>query len=238
MIVIKLDMDITSAAPIDNDTLTIGIIDSYQLSQEYLVVALNDIEPKPDITCFYTLQDYSSSIIRNFDLIIYFAHFTDASERALLQDISAIREALPTTPVVVLSDAKNAKYAQTLRGILENGAQGFIPVRTTGLSVMLEAICFVAAGGVFAPLDLLLNNQSLHRAETAQRSRLTPRQHAVLSHLQEGKSNKVIAYELNMSESTVKVHVRNIMRRTGATNRTQAVYKTQSFDSAIEWQTP
>ena len=235
---IKLDMDITSAAPIDNDTLTIGIIDSYQLSQEYLVVALNDIEPKPDITCFYTLRDYSSSIINNFDLIIYFAHFTDASERALLQDISAIREALPTIPIVVLSDAENAKYAQTLRGILENGAQGFIPVRTTSFSVMLEAIYFVTAGGVFAPLDLLLNNQSLHRAETGQRSRLTPRQHAVLSHLQEGKSNKVIAYELNMSESTVKVHVRNIMRKTGATNRTQAVYKTQNFNSAIGWQTP
>ena len=204
---IKLDMDITSAASINYDTLTIGVIDSYQLSQEYLVIALHDIKPKPDITCFYTLQDYSSSIRRNFDLIIYFAHFTDASEQALMQDISAIREALPTTPVVVLSDAKNTKYAHILRGVLENGAQGFIPVRTTGLSVMLEAIYFVAAGGVFAPLNLLLNNQSLHRAETAQRSRLTPRQHAVLSHLQKGKSNKVIAHELNMSESTVKVHV-------------------------------
>ncbi len=42
--------------------------------------------------------------------------------------------------------------------------------------------------------------------------------------MQLGNANKVIAYQMNMSESTVKVHVRNIMRKVGATNRTQAVY--------------
>jgi DNA-binding NarL/FixJ family response regulator len=51
----------------------------------------------------------------------------------------------------------------------------------------------------------------------------------VLSLLRLGKANKIIAYELGMSESTVKVHVRNIMRRMGATNRTQAVYKSQQL---------
>jgi DNA-binding NarL/FixJ family response regulator len=49
----------------------------------------------------------------------------------------------------------------------------------------------------------------------------------VLSHLRQGKANKIIAYELGMTESTVKVHIRNIMRKMGATNRTQAVYKSQ-----------
>jgi DNA-binding NarL/FixJ family response regulator len=51
----------------------------------------------------------------------------------------------------------------------------------------------------------------------------------VLTHLRQGKANKIIAYELGMKESTVKVHVRNIMRKMGATNRTQAVYKAQQF---------
>jgi DNA-binding NarL/FixJ family response regulator len=55
--------------------------------------------------------------------------------------------------------------------------------------------------------------------------------------LQQGKANKIIAYELGMSESTVKVHVRNIMRKMGATNRTQVAYKAQSllqnFDGTI-----
>ena len=58
---------------------------------------------------------------------------------------------------------------------------------------------------------------------------LTPRQATVLSLLQQGKANKIIAYELGMSESTVKVHIRNIMRKIGATNRTQAIYKLQQL---------
>jgi DNA-binding NarL/FixJ family response regulator len=49
-----------------------------------------------------------------------------------------------------------------------------------------------------------------------------------------GKPNKIIAYELGMSESTVKVHVRNIMQKMGATNRTQAAYKGQRFSSDFE----
>ena len=65
---------------------------------------------------------------------------------------------------------------------------------------------------------------------------MTPRQTTVLSLLQQGKANKIIAYELGMSESTVKVHIRNIMRKMGATNRTQAIYKLQqlSHDRALE----
>jgi DNA-binding NarL/FixJ family response regulator len=65
--------------------------------------------------------------------------------------------------------------------------------------------------------------------------RLTSRQMMVLSHLQQGKANKIIAHELNMSESTVKVHVRNIMRKMGATNRTEAAYKAQSISKNIEY---
>ena len=67
----------------------------------------------------------------------------------------------------------------------------------------------------------------------AQQLSLTTRQIAVLSHLQQGKANKIIAHELRMSESTVKVHVRNIMRKMGATNRTQAAYRaTQLWNGA------
>jgi DNA-binding NarL/FixJ family response regulator len=53
---------------------------------------------------------------------------------------------------------------------------------------------------------------------------LTARQKAVLAQLQQGKANKIIAHELGMSESTAKVHIRNIMRKMGATNRTQAAF--------------
>ena len=55
--------------------------------------------------------------------------------------------------------------------------------------------------------------------------RFTARQVAVANALWRGKSNKVIAYELSMSESTVKVHIRNIMKKVQATNRTEAAFK-------------
>ena len=53
----------------------------------------------------------------------------------------------------------------------------------------------------------------------------TTRQTSVAKALRQGKANKIIAYELNMCESTVKVHVRHIMKKLGATNRTEVAYK-------------
>jgi DNA-binding NarL/FixJ family response regulator len=56
----------------------------------------------------------------------------------------------------------------------------------------------------------------------------------VLRALREGKANKIIAYELNMRESTVKVHVRNIMKRLNARNRTEVAFKTRDLFSELE----
>jgi len=60
----------------------------------------------------------------------------------------------------------------------------------------------------------------------------TSRQTAVIAALRQGKQNKIIAHELNMRESTVKVHVRNIMQKLKATNRTEVAYLTNQLDSA------
>ena len=62
-------------------------------------------------------------------------------------------------------------------------------------------------------------------ATVQQASIFTSRQAEVVEALRRGKANKIIAYELKMQESTVKVHVRNIMRKLKATNRTEVVYK-------------
>ena len=67
-------------------------------------------------------------------------------------------------------------------------------------------------------------NSDLHRGQVHLRDYFTSRQISVIEALRKGKANKIIAYELNMKESTVKVHVRNIMRRLKASNRTEASY--------------
>jgi DNA-binding NarL/FixJ family response regulator len=91
----------------------------------------------------------------------------------------------------------------------------------------MHAIDLVRAGGTFVPASSLI--AAHHAPETqadVQKSNglFTTRQAAVIDALRQGKQNKIIAYELKMRESTVKVHVRNIMKKLNATNRTQVAY--------------
>lgn len=210
----------------------IGLIDCHQLSQECLRNAFESLVPGLAVYPFASVQGFLAGQTDKFDLLIYFWHVNDASAMTAMRDVAAACAAFADTPLVVLSDAEEAQHPKTVRITLKSGARGFIPTRTTGLQMAAAAIRFVRAGGTFAPLNLLLSSRSEAGPalpDVARKHRLTSRQMAVLSHLQQGKANKIIAHELSMSESTVKVHVRNIMRKMGATNRTQAVYKAQKM---------
>jgi len=95
----------------------------------------------------------------------------------------------------------------------------------------------VEAGGTFAPATSLISWKRMGDSATPQSGHLkelfTARQAAVLGALRQGKANKQIAYELNMREGTVKVHIRNIMRKLKAKNRTEvAVLANGMFTNA------
>lgn len=143
-------------------------------------------------------------------------------------------------PVVIMCDADEP------RGILSAmacGAKGFIPT-ATDLDVAVEAVRLVRAGGTFIPESILQAakanaagaakvstpssaDKALAKPPSGSASRLsllTARQAAVVEALRRGKANKTIAYELDMRESTVKVHVRNIMKKLNAKNRTEVAY--------------
>jgi DNA-binding NarL/FixJ family response regulator len=213
------------------DVLTVGLIDCYVFSRECLMKAIECINPRLTMLPFSSVEDCIGNDMNSIDLIVYYPHADDASESAAARNVSTIRQAFPDIPLVLLSDAEEAEQPRTLRSALKSGAHGFIPTRTTGIAVTVAAIRFVKAGGTFAPLDLLMTARQdvPGLPEAARQNSLTSRQMAVLSHLQQGKANKIIAHELSMSESTVKVHVRNIMRKVGATNRTQAAYKARQL---------
>jgi DNA-binding NarL/FixJ family response regulator len=219
-------------------TLRIGLVDCHRLSRECLVSALERHDPQIDLFPFGSVQKFVSEDCSALDLVIYYPHSCDPLEEVLARDVGTMRQALPGVPIVVLSDVEEAHQPKTIRSTLSSGAHGFIPTRTTGIPIAIAAIRFVKAGGTFAPIDQLLSDQSMHTsmiAYAAPQVPLTSRQMAVFSHLRQGKANKIIAYELDMSESTVKVHIRNIMRKTGATNRTQAAYKAQQLWSSMEF---
>ncbi|WP_158930726.1 response regulator transcription factor, partial [Acidisphaera sp. S103] len=213
-------------------SLTIGLIDRYLLTQECLAKALGSLRPEIEISCFTALQNCIDAASSKFDLIIYYVHGYDALDPGMKQAITTITGAFPTTPVMIFSDADRAQHQTMIRSTLESGARGFVPTQTAGVSLIWAAINLVNAGGTFVPADLMLTVNRDHAP--VRRSQLTSRQSAVFTQLRLGKANKIIAYELGMCESTVKVHVRNIMRKLGATNRTQAAYKGLRFSNEVE----
>jgi DNA-binding NarL/FixJ family response regulator len=111
-----------------------------------------------------------------------------------------------------------------IRRCMDFGASGFIP-KTLGTEAMRGAITRVFEGGVWTPPEIDLGAGA--DAETAdlltRLTSLTPQQVRVLMMLSEGLLNKQIAYELGVSEATVKAHVSAILQKLGVDSRTQAV---------------
>jgi len=127
-------------------------------------------------------------------------------------------------PVVVLSDTEDVDVVMSL---MSKGASGFMPADIT-IEVAAHALRLVAAGGQYFPAGSLLAARRImdepQAALSGAKGMFTRRQVAVIDALRKGKANKIIAYELNMCESTVKVHVRTIMKKLNAKNRTEVAY--------------
>lgn len=124
-------------------------------------------------------------------------------------------------PVVVVSATEDAA---TIRRALELGASGFIP-KSSSMTDIRAAVSAVLDGEIWAPADLEdQGEEDVEFAELAQRLKtLTPQQGKVLGMLGEGLLNKQIAYELGVSEATVKAHVSAVLLKLGVESRTQAV---------------
>jgi DNA-binding NarL/FixJ family response regulator len=132
-----------------------------------------------------------------------------------------IRAQYPSVPVIVVS-ANDDPAA--IRRCMEFGASGFIP-KTLSVEAMRAAISRILGGGVWTPsdVDLSAGADSETAALMARMATLTPQQVRVLMMLSEGLLNKQIAYQLTVSEATVKAHVSAILQKLGVESRTQAV---------------
>ena len=132
-----------------------------------------------------------------------------------------LRAQYPAIPVVIVSASDDGA---TIRRSLDFGASGFIPKRF-GVDTLRDAIAKVMAGDVWVPPDTDLSSAA-DPEMTKLRDRLvtlTPQQVRVLMMLSEGLLNKQIAYELGVSEATIKAHVSAILQKLGVESRTQAV---------------
>jgi DNA-binding NarL/FixJ family response regulator len=132
-------------------------------------------------------------------------------------------------PVVVISGSEEPPV---VRRAIDYGASGFIP-KSSSLDVIAEAIRQVLEGEVWLPEEMadVLGESNEDEARFAEAiASLTPQQFRVLNMLNEGLLNKQIAYELNVSEATIKAHVTAILRKLGVHSRTQAVIAAQKLE--------
>lgn len=132
-----------------------------------------------------------------------------------------LRAQFPAIPVVIVSASDDVS---TIRRSMDFGASGFIPKRF-GVDTLRSAIGKVMNGDVWTPADVDLS-AAADPEMTKLRDRLvtlTPQQVRVLMMLSEGLLNKQIAFELGVSEATIKAHVSAILQKLGVESRTQAV---------------
>jgi DNA-binding NarL/FixJ family response regulator len=137
------------------------------------------------------------------------------------REMDRLLRACGGVPVILVSDSERPA---DVADALQKGTRGYIPT-SVSLDVAIEATRLVRAGGTFVPASsFIAANKSGEGCGVDKPRMFTARQTAVVEAVRRGKANKIIAYELNMRESTVKVHVRNIMRKLRARNRTEIAF--------------
>ncbi|MGG7566198.1 response regulator transcription factor [Rhodovulum sp. DZ06] len=119
--------------------------------------------------------------------------------------------------VALISGVATRREAQAA---LDAGAAGFLP-KTLSAKSLVNAVRFMAMGEVYAPIEFMTAPEEPAGAHPLV-DKLSRREYQVLEGLSEGKSNKEIARDLEVQETTVKLHVKTLYRKLGVSNRTQA----------------
>jgi DNA-binding NarL/FixJ family response regulator len=207
-----------AAAMGDQHRRHLAIVDRSALRRDCLRLALSQQPRRWRVTDFEAAEDLIRVLRQGagFSVILIGAA---TSWQIDLVDLALLAAAAADTPILAIAECDDAERA---RMILRSGAKGFLPM-SNGLKVLIGALERVRAGGSFVPLVLTEpDREAAAETERSPRQVLTRRQRDVLALISEGKSNKLIADALGMSESTVKAHVKQIIRRLHVVNRTQA----------------
>ena len=140
-----------------------------------------------------------------------------------LEGLVLTRQLFPEASIVVVSGEDDG---DTIRNAIRCGASGFIP-KSSSAKLLLAALQVVLAGGTYLPPDIMSREEKTPAgsgsAEQKASLMLSARQMEVLKLAIQGKPNKAIARELNISDHTVKVHLSVALRALGVRNRTEAV---------------
>ena len=202
------------------------IVDDHPLFRDALKHALAsafspiDITEAGDIAAVVTALEQDS----DFDLVLLDLRMPGVQG---FSGLVLLRTQFPALPVVIVS--ANDEPA-VMRRCLALGASGFIP-KSLAAETMREAVATILNGGIWSPASLPDDETDSEADGLARRlATLTPQQIRVLMMLREGLLNKQIAYNLKVSEATIKAHVSAILQKLDVGSRTQAVIAVSRLD--------
>lgn len=196
------------------------IADDHPLFRGALKQALAGIGGDPEILEAGDFETARAIVAANDDLDLILLDLAMPGVSGL-SGLVALRGIQAGVPVVIVSAHDDP---ETIRRALSLGASGFIS-KSSSMEHIRTAISTVLAGGIWSPEDIDLGVEADPEiSDLIQRLQsLTPQQSRVLSMLAEGLLNKQIAYELGVSEATIKAHVSAVLQKLGVDSRTQAV---------------
>ena len=209
--------------------LTIIIADDHPLFRGALKQALTGMEGNPDIVEAgdFEAARKAAETYANADLLLLDLAMPGVSG---LSGLISLRAEFQSLPVVIVSASDDPA---TIRRALDLGASGFIS-KSAAIEEIREGISSVLAGNIYTPGGYVRGpEQDSEVADLIARLRtLTPQQSRVLAMLAEGLLNKQIAYELGVSEATIKAHVSAILLKLNVDSRTQAVIQLGKISAA------
>jgi DNA-binding NarL/FixJ family response regulator len=215
--------------------VVVGLIDPKPLTRQSILKLLGSSLPAHvrlvGASSFDELTAAAETPGSDFGLIILYIRSAGVADTWVQEQLRLIKGGRSEVPVIMISDRDDAD--DVIRA-LNQGVRGYIPT-SIAAEVAIAALTLIEAGGTYVPADALLpdgpetqsdpecvERQPVERPQVASELNLTSRELAVIDLLREGNANKVIAIKLNMRESTVKVHVRNILKKLRVSNRTHA----------------
>lgn len=201
--------------------MNIVLIDDHALFRTGISTMLRNLEPDTECCGFesYKLAVEGVAEPNKVDLVLLDYHLpgTEAPE-----NIRSVREYFPNAKLVIISGEESSSK---IINAIDYGASGFIP-KSSDPQVLIAALRLVLSGGVYLP-EQVLRAQSRAVQDAASNNtvldQLTSRQQEVLKHAIYGKTNKVIARELGLSEGTIKAHLSSAYRSLGVQKRSEAV---------------
>lgn len=207
--------------------MKIMIVDDHALFRDGLSFRLKEIDSEADILHASTFHQSLELSATDKDINVVIIDL-DMPDMKWEEGVEKLRIQLPEALFIVISASEDVK---DIKKTLESGIKGYIPKRSEP-KIMYNALKLIFDGGTYLP-PALLKADNKNNTQTANKDGgdkvLTNRQYQVLNLIAQGKSNKQIAYEIGVSEATVKLHINALLRSLHVTNRTQAVVTAQKL---------